>query len=284
LRLPLELIIALLASIRVLVQVVNLSHYGLCFGGAYVLYMHNLLLMDMGQPSGWSQGRPNLLNRWMLDTCIKRASKIVIQTHAMRDQLIRYCAARNLAVPIYKIALPRVEVKVEACRRFFNFQLFYPASRWPHKRPELAIAAVNCVALVNAGIGLVITVPDIPSLNPVSAIMMIGHVSRAEVNGLYAGSDALLFVSITESLGLPLLEAMAFGLPIIAPRIPYALELLGDAGCYFDGNSPESVAMAIEDCRLNVDAWRLKIKARYEFLKLDSATWAEHWQFFLNKN
>ena len=46
--------------------------------------------------------------------------------------------------------------------------------------------------------------------------------------GLYKNADALLFPSYIETLGLPLLEAAAFGLPVLAADVDYAHEVLKD--------------------------------------------------------
>jgi glycosyltransferase involved in cell wall biosynthesis len=47
-------------------------------------------------------------------------------------------------------------------------------------------------------------------------------------------ADALLFLSLSESFGFPLVEAMWIGLPIIYPDLPYARTLCGERAIYFD--------------------------------------------------
>jgi glycosyltransferase involved in cell wall biosynthesis len=283
LRLLLESFIAMVAILQVVDRVVNLSHYGLCLTGRFGLYVHSPLLMDFSSGTGWQEGRPNLIKRWLLHTCIRRARPFILQTEGMQLQLAQYCKIVKLPVPNNKIMRPKVEITVPVMmHRSFVFQLFYPTSRFAHKRAELAVAAGQLVHEQYADVGLVITIPAVSEDGGnQSGVKTLGRISREEVYEWFAGSDALLFTSERETLGLPLLEALEFGLPVIVPRLPYAVEILGDAGCYFEGDSPESVLAAIVDCRNNLDIWRAKIKARAQLVRRDAFTWTEHWDVLL---
>lgn len=281
LRPVLEVFIALLCLSRLFSEVINLSHYGLCLGGNFALYVHSPLLMDLKSAQGASEGRPNILKRLMLNSCIKRARVIILQTQGMAEQLRLYCKSRKLPLPRYRVMRPKIDIPfIKHLRREFKFQLFYPTSRFVHKRAELAISAAKLIHDDNDNVGLVITTN--PSESSIKGIKHLGRISREEVYDWFAGSDALLFTSERETLGLPLLEAMEFGIPVIAPRLPYATELLGDAGCYFDEPTVESVAEAIECCRAEYDLWRSKILERTIGIRKDSATWAEHWAVLLD--
>ncbi|MCX6936550.1 MAG: glycosyltransferase, partial [Verrucomicrobia bacterium] len=282
----LEFAVALLSTVRVVDRVVNLSHYGLCLTQRFGLYVHSPLLMDVGTGTGWQEGRPNALKRWLLHTCIRRAQPFILQTQGMQAQLIRYCGVVGLPVPKNRIMRPKVVIRAPATKhRGFPFQLFYPTSRFAHKRAELAVAAGKLAHDRDSETGLVITVPsDSVDGRSSHGVRALGLISREQVYEWFAGSDALLFTSERETLGLPLLEALEFGLPVIAPRLPYAVEILGEAGCYFDCDSSEAVAAAITECRTNLDFWRAKIKARAEIVRQDSATWSEHWVVFLNND
>ena len=63
----------------------------------------------------------------------------------------------------------------------------------------------------------------------------------------YSTVDALLFLSLTESFGLPLLEAMWVGLPIICPDLPYSRTLCGEQAIYFHPHNVTSLHAAIEE-------------------------------------
>jgi len=59
---------------------------------------------------------------------------------------------------------------------------------------------------------------------------------------LFSGAKAFVFPSFAEGFGLPPLEAMASGVPVVCSDIPVFREVYGDAVCYVDPASPESIA------------------------------------------
>ena len=61
-----------------------------------------------------------------------------------------------------------------------------------------------------------------------------GYVSDARLDALYRGADVLAYPSLYEGFGLPLLEAMARGTPVVASRATVLPETGGDAALYFD--------------------------------------------------
>lgn len=77
---------------------------------------------------------------------------------------------------------------------------------------------------------------------------MIGRaLTDKEIAGVYAASTVLFMPSRSEGFGLPILEAAAHRLPIVAADIPVFHELAGESATYFDANTPaEEVASLVE--------------------------------------
>lgn len=73
----------------------------------------------------------------------------------------------------------------------------------------------------------------------------VGRVSDAELRALYAGALCFLFPSRYEGFGLPAVEAMACGCPVVLSDIPALREVGGDAACYCDPASPDGIADAV---------------------------------------
>lgn len=73
-------------------------------------------------------------------------------------------------------------------------------------------------------------------------LLMLNHASDSELEYAYRHVHALLFASIVEGFGLPIVEALHRQLPVIVSDIPVFREVAGDCGLYFDLSSPETLA------------------------------------------
>jgi glycosyltransferase involved in cell wall biosynthesis len=78
-----------------------------------------------------------------------------------------------------------------------------------------------------------------------SGAVALGRVSDAELRALYEGALCLVFPSRYEGFGLPPLEAMTCGCPVIAARAGAVPEVCGDAALYFDAAEPRSLTEAL---------------------------------------
>jgi len=77
-------------------------------------------------------------------------------------------------------------------------------------------------------------------------VIPVGYVSRADLAKLLAGATALVFPSIYEGFGLPLLEAMSCGVPVISSNAASMPELVGGTGVLLDPFDTEGMATAME--------------------------------------
>ena len=64
--------------------------------------------------------------------------------------------------------------------------------------------------------------------------VLTGHVDDKDLSLLYTLADLFVYPSRYEGFGIPLVEAMSFGLPIVASRIPTTEEVAGEAALYYD--------------------------------------------------
>ncbi|HEY6360069.1 MAG TPA: glycosyltransferase family 1 protein [Vicinamibacterales bacterium] len=97
-----------------------------------------------------------------------------------------------------------------------------------------AVAALSLVlAGVDRGVGDALRAMAAEADAP-DAVALLGHVSEERLQTLYRGAAALVYPSLYEGFGLPVLEAMASGTPVIASRAASMPEVLGDAGILLD--------------------------------------------------
>jgi glycosyltransferase involved in cell wall biosynthesis len=89
-----------------------------------------------------------------------------------------------------------------------------------------------------------------------SRVKVAGFVPDADLARLYAEAAVFCFPSHFEGFGLPVLEAMAHGAPIVTSRHTSAAEVAGDAAVLVDPASPESIAEGIERVLTDADLAR----------------------------
>jgi glycosyltransferase involved in cell wall biosynthesis len=125
--------------------------------------------------------------------------------------------------------------------------LLYPANLWPHKNHERLFQAVALVRRERPELRLVLTGADHEGRTLPDGVESRGHVPLAELVELYRSAAALVYPSLYEGFGIPCLEALACGCPVAASRVASLPEVCGDAAVYFDPESVEDIARAIDD-------------------------------------
>ena len=84
-------------------------------------------------------------------------------------------------------------------------------------------------------------------------ILLTDYLHDEDLRALYSSCRAFVYPSIYEGFGLPPLEAMACGAPVIASHIPTLVETLDRAAHFFDPQSSEQLAQAIIEVTTNQD-------------------------------
>lgn len=104
-------------------------------------------------------------------------------------------------------------------------------------------------------------------------VVVTGYVSDAQLATLYANADFLAMPSLYEGFGLPLVEAMSYGIPVLTSNTSSLPELVGDAGILIDPLDEESIAeglielLANDDRRKSLAARAMSTAARFSWKK-----------------
>ena len=98
-------------------------------------------------------------------------------------------------------------------------------------------------------------------LEAAGAVRRLGYVGEDELPALYAGAHAFAFPSLYEGFGLPVLEAMASGVPVLTSNVSSLPEVAGDAALLVDPNDEDALREGLVRL-LDDSAWRTNASAR----------------------
>jgi glycosyltransferase involved in cell wall biosynthesis len=105
------------------------------------------------------------------------------------------------------------------------------------------------------------------------AVVFAGHVSGESMRALYSACAAFVFASLYEGFGMPVLEAMACGAPVVCSNTSALPEVAGDAAALADPYDPGSIAIAI--AKVLGDAGLRDELRRRGFLQARTFSWEQ---------
>jgi glycosyltransferase involved in cell wall biosynthesis len=127
-------------------------------------------------------------------------------------------------------------------------RLVYMGSFMPYKNVDTLVRAV--AGLPGHELHLMSRISDgerarLSALAPQAALVFHNGASDEEYFAVLRSATALVSASLDEGFGIPLVEAMSLGIPVVASDIPIFREIGGTAALYFDPRSPEALADAV---------------------------------------
>jgi glycosyltransferase involved in cell wall biosynthesis len=111
----------------------------------------------------------------------------------------------------------------------------------------------------------------IEQLNLQTRVLLLDYVTTENLVALYNGAKLLVLPSVYEGFGLPILQAMACGTPVLASRCSSLPEIGGDAARYFDAQSEESLVAELD--ALLRDAAARQLMRQRGFERAGQFTW-----------
>ena len=136
--------------------------------------------------------------------------------------------------------------------------VIYPAITHPHKGHEVLIEMLSQLDTVLVLIGGQGTAEaglrkKTDELGVSGRVIRPGRVSADDRDALVAGAETLVFPSRYEGFGAPLIEAMAFGIPVVCGDQTAIREVVADAALVVEDSSPEAWAAAVNEVDLQRD-------------------------------
>jgi glycosyltransferase involved in cell wall biosynthesis len=206
-------------------------------------------------------GLNSLGMRVLVPAAVRRSHRVIVPSAATRRDLVERLGADPDAIDVVPEGLgqpPRPGARLpDALRERLAgrpYVLSVSAKR-PHKNLRRLIGAL---ALIPAPRRPRLVLPGYPTpheaelrehaaaLGVTGDVTFLGWVSAGELEGLYAEASLFAFPSLYEGFGLPVLEAMARGVPVATSGRASLAEVAGSAALLFDPEDERAIASAIE--------------------------------------
>lgn len=229
-----------------------------------VVAIHDLCYVDV--PQYVAEKNRKFLTQFVPDS-IKRSKKIITISDSTKRSIMKHYGVpedRFIITPIPPTARPKhIETNLTKLGINKKFILFVSTLE-PRKNVINLVKAYellpqklkeNYQLVLAGGIGWYMeeTMAYVNKLQSSGGqIVITGYVSDEERAGLYSNASLFAFASHYEGFGMPILEAMDYGLPTAVSDIPVFHEISGNNGSiYFNKDNPESIAAAISEVLSN---------------------------------
>jgi alpha-1,3-rhamnosyl/mannosyltransferase len=198
---------------------------------------------------------------------LRAARRVLVISEATRRDLQKYFGVAPAKMVVTPLAAdpafaPASAEQVAAVRAKFSLPaeyVLYLGSNKPHKNLATLLRAVEKITtpLVVAG-AYDVRYPIAPHNGKT---ILLRDVSEADLPALYSGATVFVFPSLYEGFGLPPLEAMACGAPVICSNTSSLPEVVGDAALLVNPHAANEIADAIERVLTN-PALRDELRAK----------------------
>lgn len=136
--------------------------------------------------------------------------------------------------------------------------IFYPGNKRAYKNLDMLLRAYARSTLPRLGVNVVMTgtaTPElqatITSLGLKEQVIFLGFVEEAQLASLYRGALFTAFISLYEGFGLPLVESMAVGTPVLTSDVSSMPEVAGDAARVVSPRNVEEIIHAMDELVCN---------------------------------
>jgi len=210
---------------------------------------------------------------------IKEVDQIIVPSETTRADLADYQIRGKITVipqapdPIFK---PATKLEIEKCKRKYQINGEYVISVGinPRKNIDRIIAAFE---KVRPGLDLKLVVVGYPymKIEAPRGVKILGHIVKDDLPALYSGSKALVYPSLYEGFGFPILEAYKCEIPVVTSNLGIMLELGKNAAVLVNPEETESIAegiiQAINDSEALVKKGREEVK-KYSWMEVAEKT------------
>ena|GEM_PF-678344 len=211
-----------------------------------------------------AEKRDTALRKRLLESSARHASLVVVPTQAMAEMLRRSCpsiAPERIRVLLHGFEHPSASsgnghFRLKADRG--AVKIFYPSGTGRHRGLDIVPKLLAAFREKHSEFVFLTTVSeaegpdvyrefreDVDRHQVQGNVEYLGRISHEKINAVYGQSDIVLYPSLCESFGFPMVEAMSHGLPIVAADTAVNREICGDAALYYPPLDPDAGAEAL---------------------------------------
>jgi glycosyltransferase involved in cell wall biosynthesis len=234
-------------------KLINLCNSGPVLHGKSLTVIHDAMIFRT--PENFSRSYRAV--HGTLGHLLSRRGRIATVSEFSKRELTQMIGAKNVSVIPnsceHLASIVTDETVLQRLALIPGRYLLFVGSPTPNKNIQRAIEAIGIMgdtapdfAVVGAAASSVFkaNVPDSKNTQR-DHVKFTGRLSDEEIAALYSHAAALLFPSLYEGFGIPPLEAMLLGCPVLSSNIEPALEVCGDAALYFDPNDAHDIVRSI---------------------------------------
>lgn len=222
------------------------------------------------------------LYRFLVWWSHRKSTRIITPTRTVANEFIALQPfTKNKLAVTYESSEPAMAGKAVQPAGVGKDFLLYVGTAFPHKNLPRMVEAFELLHTKRPGLQLVITgnrnekhLVELMAWAKNKAcfpsIVFPGFVSDAELRWLYEHCAAYVFTSLSEGFGLPPLEAMAHGAPVVSSDASCMPEVYGDAAHYCNATEPHDIAAKIAEVLDDKSLRATLVKNGYARLKLFS--------------
>ena len=258
---------------RAKADIVHVPHWNIpvFMSGPFVVTLHDLLLRHYPQSAKSStrnffvRSVKMLGYRVVLSTAIRRARRILTPSHFVAHDVASFYKHIEHKIVVTGEGMPPIDEQAFSNDRNRPY-LLYVGSAYPHKGLDGLLIAWSKISVMHPDLRLKIVgekddfmtgLENEAADSGLKNIDFLGRVNDQALGRLYAGAWAFVFPSLFEGFGLPPLEALAHGCPVICSDAGSLPEVVGpDNAFFFRAGDPDAILGAVQRVLANPEAAR----------------------------
>lgn len=229
--------------------------YPILYSKPFVVTIHDLIIDHF--PTGHASSLPlpfyklkRMAYKKITKNSAKKALSIIVPSNATKKDLIDLYKADQKRLKVIYEGFDKLISKKEKMDLVSKNYILYVGNAFPHKNLGKLIKAYKKLSekynLDLVCIGRKDFFYEKLESNPYRGLYFLHNVDDSALFEYYTNAKCLVFPTLMEGFGLPLLEAMSLSCPVVCSKIPALQEIGGDACLYFDPNDYEDIFLKIE--------------------------------------